>query len=127
MKILKQICIILLFYIIGEIISSFISLIFPNFFIPGTIIGMVILLILLVTKMIKLVHVEEVGTFLSNNMSFFFIPAAVSVIDYLDILQSVIFKVLIICAISIIVSFVLVAYAVKITITLQEKYKKGRN
>lgn len=88
---------------------------------------MVILLILLVTKMIKLVHVEEVGTFLSNNMSFFFIPAAVSVIDYLDILQSVIFKVLIICSISIIVSFVLVAYAVKITITLQDKYKKGRN
>ena len=96
MKILKQILIILLFYILGEMISLGIKAVFPKLFLPGTIIGMVLLLIALFTKVIKMEDIHEVGTFLTNNMAFFFIPAAVAVVDYFDILAPSIIKIIII-------------------------------
>jgi holin-like protein len=103
-----------------------ISYVFPHVYIPGTIIGMVILLAFLIKKFIKLNQVDEVGTFLTNNMAFFFIPAAVSVIGYLDILRFVFVKIIIVCIISIVISFVMVAYSVKITLSIQAKIAKKR-
>lgn len=121
MKIIKQIFIILLFYVIGEAISHIVELIFPSIFIPGTIIGMILLLTFLITEKIKLEHVNEVGTFLTSNMAFFFIPAAVSVIEYIDILKSVFLKIILIVIISTIINFFVIAWVVKMTIKWQAK------
>lgn len=121
MKIIKQIFIILLFYVIGEAISHIIELIFPNIFIPGTIIGMLLLLTFLMTEKIKLEYVNDVGTFLTSNMAFFFIPAAVSVIEYIDILKSVFLKIILIVIISTIINFFVIAWVVKITIKWQAR------
>lgn len=121
MKIIKQIFIILLFYVIGEAISHIIELIFPNIFIPGTIIGMLLLLTFLITEKIKLEYVNDVGTFLTSNMAFFFIPAAVSVIEYIDILKSVFLKIILIVIISTIINFFVIAWVVKITIKWQAR------
>ena len=121
MKIIKQIFIILLFYVIGEAISHIVELIFPSIFIPGTIIGMILLLTFLITEKIKLEHVNEVGTFLTSNMAFFFIPAAVSVIEYIDILKSVFLKIILIVIISTVINFFVIAWVVKMTIKRQAK------
>lgn len=121
MKIIKQIFIILLFYVIGEAISHIVELIFPSIFIPGTIIGMILLLTFLITEKIKLEHVNEVGTFLTSNMAFFFIPAAVSVIEYIDILKSVFLKIILIVIISTVINFFVIAWVVKMTIKWQAK------
>jgi holin-like protein len=126
MKIIKQIFIILLFYVIGEAISYGIQQLFTHLFIPGTIIGLILLLLFLVTKRIKKDEVEEVGTFLTNNMAFFFIPAAVSVMEYFSILQSAFLKIIIISVISLIVSFFAVVYSVKLVIYLQNKHQVNR-
>jgi holin-like protein len=126
MKIIKQIFIILLFYMIGETISYGIQQLFRQIFIPGTIIGLILLLIFLITKRIKKEEVEEVGSFLTNNMAFFFIPAAVSVMEYFSILQSTFLKIIIISVISLIVSFFAVAYSVKLVIYLQNKRLENR-
>lgn len=116
MKILKQIFIILFFYVLGEIISVLMNKII---FIPGAIIGMVLLLLALIFKIIKIEQVDSVATFLTTNMAFFFIPAAVSVMEYFQILQTVIGKIILICIISVLLTFFIVSITIKIII-----YKK---
>lgn len=126
MKIIGQIFIILLFYVIGESLSFIISLIFPNIFIPGTILGLFAFLVVLLNKRIKILSVkdvDEVGTFLTNNMAFFFIPAAVSVMEYFDILKTTFLKIIAIIIISLLIMFFVVAYVVKFTLHLQNKIK----
>jgi len=125
-KIIRQIFIILLFFVLGEIVSLAITAIIPSVFLPGSIIGMILLLIALVTKVVKIDDVDEVGTFLTNNMAFFFIPAAVSVMEYFDLLQSVAIQILLICIISVIITFFIVGYVVKLTVYLQSKYSSNK-
>jgi len=125
-KIISQIFIILLFFVLGEIVSLAITAIIPSVFLPGSIIGMILLLIALVTKVVKIDDVDEVGTFLTNNMAFFFIPAAVSVMEYFDLLQSVAIQILLICIISVIITFFIVGYVVKLTVYLQSKYSSNK-
>jgi holin-like protein len=124
MKIIKQIFFILLFYVIGESISFGISSIFPNIFIPGTILGMLLLVLALLLKVVKNEYVEDVGIFLTSNMAFFFIPAAVSVIEYFDLLKVSIIRILILVIISLVVSFFSIMGSVKLTIFLQDQWKK---
>lgn len=124
MKIIKQIFIILFFYVIGESLSFIISSIFPKIFIPGTILGLFIFLIVLLNEKIKMLtvdDVDEVGTFLTNNMAFFFIPAAVSVMEYFDILKATFLKIIVIIVISLLIMFFVIAYVVKLTLYLQNK------
>lgn len=82
MKIFRQLCIILLIAFVGEVISSISSL--P---IPGSIVGLVILLILLKSKILPLSAIEDTADFLLENLTFFFIPVGVSIMasyHYLD-------------------------------------------
>ncbi|MDD3123858.1 MAG: CidA/LrgA family protein, partial [Candidatus Izemoplasmatales bacterium] len=120
----KQIFFILLFYVIGESISFGISSIFPNIFIPGTILGMLLLVLALLLKVVKNEYVEDVGIFLTSNMAFFFIPAAVSVIEYFDLLKVSIIRILSLVIISLVVSFFSIMGSVKLTIFLQDQWKK---
>jgi holin-like protein len=126
MKIIKQIFVILVFYVLGEIIAFGIKTILPNVFIPGTIIGLALLLVALLIKKIPIDHVDDVGSFLTSNMAFFFIPAAVSVLEYVNILQASFVRIIYIIVISIVFSFFMVALSVKATIILQNKYKIWR-
>lgn len=82
---------------------------------------MLLLLTFLMTEKIKLEYVNDVGTFLTSNMAFFFIPAAVSVIEYIDILKSVFLKIILIVIISTIINFFVIAWVVKITIKWQAR------
>jgi len=124
MKLIKQIFVILLFYVLGEMAALGIKTLFPGVFVPGTIIGMGLLLMVLASKKMPLSAVDDVGSFLTNNMAFFFIPAAVSVLEYLDLLKNSIGKILLIIVISILFSFAMVSLSVKLTLWLQQKYGK---
>lgn len=121
MKIIKQIFVILLFYIIGEILAYLIGAVLPGVYVPGTIIGLVLLILVIISGKITLDHVDEVGTFLTNNMAFFFIPAAVSVIEYLDLLESNIFKILVIIVLTTIISFLAIYGSVLLTLKLMKR------
>ncbi|NLM32822.1 MAG: CidA/LrgA family protein [Acholeplasmataceae bacterium] len=127
MKIIKQIFIILLFYVIGEVLSILLSNIFTKIYFPGTILGLIIFLLFLLNKKIKIVKLEdvdEVGSFLTNNMAFFFIPAAVSVVEYFDVLQANFIKIVVIIIISLLISFIAITYTIKLTIYIQQKFLK---
>ncbi|MGL4335543.1 MAG: CidA/LrgA family protein [Turicibacter sp.] len=77
MKYLKQISLILVIWVMGEYLSQWLS---PYVFIPGNIMGMLLLLISLLTGVVKENHILEVGQFLLDHMAFFFIPLAVNLL-----------------------------------------------
>lgn len=83
MKILGQFLIILFIWQVGEYIHTILP-----FSLPGSIIGMLILFILLSFNIIKLQWVEECAELLLKKLSFFFIPAGVSLIASLDLLKA---------------------------------------
>lgn len=81
-KLLRQFCLILVICFIGEFLHRIL-----NIPIPGSVIGMVILLIALLSGIIKLEMLEEVSEFLLKHLAFFFVPASVGLISCLGLLK----------------------------------------
>lgn len=56
--------------------------------VPGNVIGMVLLLTLLMTKVIRVEWIEDSAGFLTKHLAFFFIPIAVGLMSYSDLLKA---------------------------------------
>ncbi|HIZ70379.1 MAG TPA: CidA/LrgA family protein [Candidatus Atopostipes pullistercoris] len=98
MKIIKQLFWIFLFSLLGEGVSILIS----NFVaIPGSVIGMILLFIALHFEWIKLSQVDEVGTWLTDNMAILFVPAGVGLMTNFELLGDVWFQLLIIMVVTV--------------------------
>ncbi|MBZ6528293.1 CidA/LrgA family protein [Aerococcaceae bacterium DSM 111021] len=80
---LKQLFWILLFSFIGEVISLVISSFVA---IPGSVIGMVILFLALHFNILPIEKVDDVGTWLTDNMAFLFVPAGVGLMTQFEVL-----------------------------------------
>jgi holin-like protein len=76
MKYIKQLTIILLITLSAEILRSFIP-----FKIPATIYGLVLLVILLKSNILKLDQIKDVSSFLLNIMPILYIPALVGLMN----------------------------------------------
>ena len=124
MKIFKQIALIAAFSIVGEILSWIFTLILPSFFIPGSLIGMILLFILLKIKVIKYEWIDSVTEFFLSNMGFFFVPAAVSILEYYELLAPIWPKLLLVITISFFLTFTAIGLSVKLTLYLSERGKK---
>lgn len=68
-------------------ISKLIESVLP-FIMPASVIGLVLLFLALSFNLIKLEQVETVGDALVNNIGLFFVPAGISVIKSLGLLQA---------------------------------------
>ncbi|GGH78375.1 holin-like protein [Pullulanibacillus pueri] len=71
------------------ILVSFVMNVITDFFhlkIPGSILGIILIFILLKTKVIKLNWVETGANWLLAELLLFFIPSAVGIIQYKDLL-----------------------------------------
>ncbi len=97
MKIIKQLFWIFLFSLIGELVSKTIASVVA---IPGSVIGMVLLFIALHFKWLKMEKVDEVGTWLTDNMAIFFVPAGVGLMTNFDVLAEVWYQLLIIMVVT---------------------------
>jgi len=113
---LTQFGIILLMLLGGQIIQEYF-----NLTIPSTIIGMMLLLLLLILKIIKVSWIEGVSKVLLDNLSLFFIPAGVSIMNELDIFKGKVISLLFILLISTIVVMVVTAYTVQILMAIKDK------
>lgn len=82
MKILRQIGI-----ISGVLFTGYLIEKMTHTPIPGTILGMIILLILLITGIIKIEMIEEISQFLLDHLTFLFLPAGVGLISQLGIIK----------------------------------------
>lgn len=98
MKIFKEAIIILIFVFIGDILAHDLHL--P---IPGSIIGMLLLVIFLLVTKLKVDHIESISNFILSNLAFFYIPAAVGIIKSFGILKDTWFQIIIVCLVSTVV------------------------
>ena len=112
---IKGLFYILLFYFIGEVISYFI-----NGFVPGSVLGMVLLFLSLFFKIINPENVKDTATIITKNMAVFFVPAAVGLMSYYELISQ--FWVAIISAI--IISSILVIVSVAFVQEYLEKNSK---
>ncbi len=126
MKIIKQIFYILFFYVLGESVAIGIRLLVPGLFIPGTLLGMLFLFVALFTRFIKPESLDDIGSFLTSNMSFFFIPASISILDYLDLLEASLFRIIILITITLLLSYFAIAYSIRLTLWIQTKMRGGK-
>ncbi|BDD09229.1 hypothetical protein FUAX_16610 [Fulvitalea axinellae] len=71
-----------------------------NIPIPGSIIGMVLLLLALNFKLVKLKSVKPVTDLLNKEMAFFFIPPGVGLMLYFDLLEKEWPAIMVACVVS---------------------------
>lgn len=106
---------ILLFYFLGEMLSLVLG-----GWLPGSVLGMVLLFMALYFKIVKPINVKDAATIITKNMAVFFIPAAVGIMVYVELFS----KSLMIIASAIVVSTVLTLITVAL---VQENFEKRRN
>ena len=82
---------------------------------PASIIGMLILAFLLKIQVVKLRHVEGMANFLVKNLGFFFVPAAVSLMLYLDIIREQWIPILVASAVSTVAVIVVTGWIHQLT------------
>ena len=59
-------------------------------------------------------------------MAFFFVPAGVEIISYYDIIKDRVWQLILICLITLVLTFVATAYTVRFVSWLQAKWKVGK-
>lgn len=94
------------------------------FTMPASIIGMVLLLTLLGLRIVKTEHIQEKSDFLLANLPLFFVPAVVSIMKYVDVLRSNLLALIVVCVVSMVVTFAATVLAVRLTIRLMNGGKK---
>lgn len=112
---LSGIFIVLSFYVAGELASRFMG-----GFIPGSVIGMILLFTALCLRWVKPEKIKPVAKFLCDNMALFFVPAGVGILNALDILSAYWQAILVACAVSTVIVIIAVA-------STQQWFEKRRN
>lgn len=111
---LSGIFIIFLFFALGEGIAWL-----SGDFIPGSVIGMILLFVALCLKWVRPERIKPVARFLCDHMALFFLPAGVGVINSLDVLSQYWQAILVACTVSTVVVIIVVG-------TLQQWFEKRR-
>ena len=117
MKYIKQLTIILLIAFAGELLHALLPLM-----IPDSIYGLILMLALLMSGVLKVEQVGETADFLVSVMPVMFIPAAVGLMDAWPVLKPVLLPV---AAIMCITTVVVMAVTGRVTQRLMGK--KGRD
>ncbi len=107
MKYVRQSCIILFIAFLGEILNYVIPL--P---VPASIYGIIILFLALLSGLLKVDDVKDVGRFLVDIMQIAFIPATVGLIQYWGIILSAWLKYAVVIAVT---TFAVMAVSGRVT------------
>ncbi|NJE85329.1 CidA/LrgA family protein [Thermococcus sp. CX2] len=114
----RGLAIILGFFLIGEWLGEWL-----NLSIPGSVVGMVLLILALLSGVVKLEWVEREAEFLVRNMSILFIPPGVGVVTYLGLIKSQAVPIFAALILSFLVTLVATAKAVEL---VREKNARGK-
>ncbi len=91
---------------------------------PASVISMVLLLILLFAKVIRPAQIRDITKFLMEILPMLFVPAAVSIMNYFDVIRENFVPLMTVCVVSLVVTFAATAYAVQLTMHLMKKLRK---
>ena len=118
MKLLLQIGVVCGVYWASQCIEHVLPFAFP-----ASVTSLLLLLVLLLVKALKAGHIQNVADFLTGNMGFFFLPATVSIMNYVDVLRTCAVPFLVICVVSTVVTFAATVGAVRLTCRLMDRRK----
>lgn len=91
--------------------------------VPGSVVGMVLLFVCLMTGIVKVEQVEDVADFLQKNMAFFFVPMCANILEELEILKSTGLLLLLgVCVFCTVITFAITGF----TVTLLQKLMNGK-
>ncbi|MBQ8648239.1 MAG: CidA/LrgA family protein [Oscillospiraceae bacterium] len=82
--------------------------------VPGSVTGMVLLVVLMLCGVIQHRHIGDVAGFLQKNMGFFFVPMCVPVLQQLDVLRQYGLVILGICVVSTCITFAVTGLTVRL-------------
>lgn len=112
---------IILFSLLGEIVSvaiaSFVA-------IPGSVIGMILLFLALHYNLLKLSQVDEVGSWLTDNMAILFVPAGVGLMTNFDVLAESWLQLIVIMFVTTILMMIFVGKIVQAIMNKDQKSEK---
>ena len=95
-----------------------------NLPLPGTIAALLILFLMLQFKILKLEKIENAGNFLLLNMTIFFMPPTVKIIDSYELLEKDLFKIIVIIIVSTFITMGVTGKVVQLMIDFKER--KGK-
>ena len=92
---------------------------------PASVISMVLLIVLLLTGLIKPVHIQRVSGFLVANMAFFFLPSCVGIIEHKTVLLDKLLPVFGICFLTTPLVYLVTAWTVQGMTALLRRRRGG--
>ena len=122
MKYIYQLIIILLVTFIGELMHYFIPA--P---IPASIYGLILMLILLCTRVIKLEQIEKTSDFLLEIMPLMFIPGGVGLVTAWADLKPILIPVTVITLVSAVVVMAATGKATELVMWIDKRRRARRN
>lgn len=108
-NIAKQLALLFAVCVAGDLLSTCIG-----GFLPGNVLGMVLLLLLLCSGRLRTERLREVSDFFEQNMAFFFLPACLGVLELPGEVRAVLGPILVIVVLSTLLTGVVTAATVKL-------------
>lgn len=102
---IKGLFFIFLFYFLGEMLSKLVGS-----FMPGSVLGMILLFLSLLFKLIKPEYVKDAANVITKNMAVFFVPAGVGVMVYWQLVSTNLVAIVSAIAISTVLVLIVVAF-----------------
>ena len=93
MNLIYEVLTIGLIYLSGELLSNVIPA-------PGSLLSMGLFFILLITKVLRADRFGFISALILGNLSFFFLPPAIRILDSMDVVNGNIIKILIVLTVS---------------------------
>ena len=116
---LREFMLIFLINYVGMLLSKILHL--P---LPGTIVSLLLLFFMLQFKVLKLEKIENAGNFLLLNMTIFFMPPTVKIIDSYELLEKDLFKIIVIIIVSTFLTMGITGKVVQLMIDFKERKEK---
>ena len=104
-------------------LSQWIEHLLPISF-PASVIGLILTLVLLMVKALRVEQIRELSDFLLGNLPFLFVPAAAGIMNYMDVVLNNLFPFVVICTVSLFVTFGVTAWTVTLTMKLMERRRR---
>lgn len=120
MSIIAELALIFGICLAGEGIAALLPFAFPS-----SVIGLLLLMLLLFTGVIKTRYIQRVTEFFMANMAFVFVPACVSMMEQFDLIRPQLFAFLGICFLTTPLVYCVTAWTVQGIMALRARRRKG--
>lgn len=122
MNYLRELGIILAICVVGEVISILIG-----GALPANVLGMILLLVLLASRLIKAHQVEHAADFFLKNMAIFFLPVSLGILEIYNQLKSQLVAIIAVCFITTFLTALATAATVHFILVFQNKKGENKN